>query len=45
MVMPSIKIRDGAAKVRDNLERGPSLARKQAVNNDMRAKGLTDYAT
>jgi hypothetical protein len=21
-----------------------SLARKQAVNNDMRAKGLTDYA-
>ena len=45
MVMPSIEIRDGAAKVRENLKRGPSLARQQAVNNDMRAKGLTGYAT
>ena len=27
------------------IQHGPSLARKQAVNNDMRAKGLTDYAT
>ena len=31
--------------MRENLKRGPSLARKQAVNNDMRAKGLTGYAT
>ena len=30
--------------MRENLKNGPSLARKQAVNNDKRAKGLTDYA-
>jgi hypothetical protein len=35
---PANEIRDGAAKVRENLKNGPSLARKQAVNNDMRAK-------
>ena len=41
---PANEIREGAAEVRKNLRNGPSLARKQAVNNDMRAKGLTNYA-
>ena len=39
---PANEIREGAAEVRKNLRNGPSLARKQAVNNDMRAKGLTN---
>jgi hypothetical protein len=29
--------------VRENLERDPSLGRKHAVYDEMRAKGLTDY--
>jgi hypothetical protein len=31
-------------QVRENRKHGPSLSRKQAVTNDLRAKGLTDYA-
>ncbi len=34
---------DGAAEVRENLERDPSLGRKHAVYDEMRARGLTDY--
>src|SRR5258708_12560373 len=34
---------DGAREVRENLERDPSLGRKHAVYDEMRAKGLTDY--
>jgi adenylate cyclase len=33
---------DGS-EVRENLERDPSLGRKHAVYDEMRAKGLTDY--
>src|SRR5262249_15908488 len=36
-------IHDGAAEVRENLERAPALGRKHAVYDEMRAKGLTDY--
>src|SRR3984893_17809373 len=32
-----------ADEVRENLERDPSLGRKHAVYDEMRAKGLTDY--
>ena len=34
---------DGAAEVRENLERDASLGRKHAVYDEMRARGLTDY--
>ena len=34
---------DGAAELRENLERDPSLGRRHAVYDEMRAKGLTDY--
>ncbi|OAF15641.1 adenylate cyclase [Bradyrhizobium centrolobii] len=37
------EIHDGAAEVRENLERDPSLGRKHALYDEMRAKGLTDY--
>src|SRR5712671_399445 len=40
---PANEIHDGAAEVRENLERDPSLGRKHAVLVEMRAKGLTDY--
>ncbi len=40
---PVKEIRDGAAEVRENLERDPSLGRKHAVYDGMREKGLTDY--
>ena len=41
---PATEIHDGATEVRGNLERDPSLGRKHAVYDEMRAKGLTDYA-
>ncbi|WGD50762.1 adenylate/guanylate cyclase domain-containing protein [Bradyrhizobium sp. CB1650] len=37
------EILDGAAEVRENLERDPSLGRQHALYDEMRAKGLTDY--
>jgi hypothetical protein len=40
---PANEIHDGATKVRENLERDPSLGRKHAVYDEMRAKGLSDY--
>src|ERR1700739_490438 len=40
---PANEIHDGATGVRENLERAPSLGRKPAVYDEMRAKGLTDY--
>jgi len=40
---PANEIHDGAAEVRENLERDASLGRKHAVYDEMRAKGLTDY--
>jgi len=40
---PANEIHDGAAEVRENLERNPSRGRKHAVYDEMRADGLTDY--
>ena len=40
---PANEIHDGATEVRENLERDPSLGRKHAVYDEMRAKGLTEY--
>lgn len=40
---PANEIQDGATEVRENLERDPSLGRKHALYDEMRAKGLTDY--
>lgn len=40
---PANEIQDGAVEVRENLERDPSLGRKHAVYDEMRAKGVTDY--
>ncbi len=40
---PANEMHDGATEVRENLERDPSLGRKHAVYDEMRAKGLTDY--
>jgi adenylate cyclase len=40
---PANEIYQGAAEVRENLERDPMLGRKHAVYDEMRAKGLTDY--
>src|ERR1700751_410323 len=40
---PANEIHDDATVVRENLERDPSLGRKHAVYDEMRAKGLTDY--
>jgi adenylate cyclase len=40
---PADELHDGAAEVRENLERDPALSRKHAFYDRMRAKGLTDY--
>src|SRR5580704_1735470 len=40
---PANELNDGASEVRENLERDPSLSRKHAVYDEMRARGLTDY--
>src|SRR5258705_8178195 len=40
---PANEIHEGATEVRENLERDPSLGRKHAVYDEMRAKGLTEY--
>ena len=40
---PANEIHEGAAEVREKLERGPKLGRQHAVYDEMRAKGLTDY--
>jgi adenylate cyclase len=40
---PANEIFDGAAEVRENLERDPALGRKHALYDGMRAQGLTDY--
>src|SRR5246500_5420579 len=40
---PANEIHDGATEVRENLERDPSLGRKHAIYDEMRARGLTDY--
>jgi adenylate cyclase len=40
---PANEIHDGAIEVRENLKRDPSLGRKHALYDEMRAKGLTDY--
>ncbi|GLR85210.1 adenylate/guanylate cyclase domain-containing protein [Bradyrhizobium iriomotense] len=40
---PANEMYDGATEVHENLERDPSLGRKHAVYDEMRAKGLTDY--
>ncbi len=40
---PANEIHDGAAEVRENLERDPSLGRKHAIYDEMRTQGLTDY--
>src|ERR1700752_562338 len=40
---PANEIQDGATEVREHLERDPSLGRKHAVYDEMRAKCLTDY--
>jgi adenylate cyclase len=40
---PASEIQDGAAEVREDLERDPSHGRRHAVYDEMRAKGLTDY--
>ncbi|MCA6114625.1 adenylate/guanylate cyclase domain-containing protein [Bradyrhizobium sp. WSM 1738] len=40
---PANEIHEGAAEVRENLERDPSHGRKHAIYDEMRAKGLTDY--
>ena len=37
------EIQDGADEVRERLEQDPSLGRKHALYDEMRAKGLTDY--
>ena len=37
------EIQNGAAEVRERLERDPSLGRKHALYDEMRARGLTDY--
>ena len=40
---PANEMQDGATELRENLERDPSLGRKHALYDEMRAKGLTDY--
>ena len=41
---PANELQDGATEVRENLERDPRLGRKHAIYDEMRVKGLTDYA-
>ena len=40
---PGNEIHNGAAVVRENLERDPSQGRMHPIYDEMRAKGLTDY--
>jgi adenylate cyclase len=40
---PANEIHEGATEVREKLERDPSLGRRHAIYDEMRAKGLTDY--
>jgi adenylate cyclase len=40
---PANEIHDGAAELRENLAGDPTLRRKHAVYDEMRAMGLTDY--
>jgi len=40
---PANEIHEGAAEVREKLGRDPSLGRKHAIYDEMRANGLTDY--
>jgi adenylate cyclase len=40
---PVHEIHEGATEVRENLEGDPSLARKHALYDEMRAQGLTNY--
>jgi len=40
---PANEIHDGAAEIRENLERDAAQGRTHAVYGEMRAKGLTDY--
>jgi adenylate cyclase len=40
---PASEILDGAAEVREHLDRDPSLGRQHALYDEMRAMGLTDY--
>ncbi|MDD1529518.1 adenylate/guanylate cyclase domain-containing protein [Bradyrhizobium sp. WBOS7] len=40
---PANEIHEGADELRENLERDPSLGRKHALYDEMRANGLTDY--
>jgi adenylate cyclase len=40
---PANELFDGATEVRENLERDPSLGRKHAIYDELRAQGLTDY--
>src|SRR5215475_5129098 len=40
---PANEIHDDVKEVRENLERDPSLGRKHALYDELRAKGLTDY--
>lgn len=41
---PGQELHDGTLEVRENLEADPALGRQHAIYDDMRAKGLTDYA-
>lgn len=40
---PANEVLNGAPEVRENLEQDPSLGRKHALYDEMRAMGLTDY--
>jgi adenylate cyclase len=40
---PVHEIHEGATEVRENLARDPSLGRKHAIFEEIRAQGLTDY--
>ena len=40
---PASEIHEGATELREILERDPSLGRKHALYDEMRASGLTDY--
>jgi adenylate cyclase len=40
---PVSEIHDGATELRENLERDAALGRQHAVDEEMRAMGLTDY--
>jgi adenylate cyclase len=41
---PGQELHDGATEVRENLEADPASGRRHTIYDDMRAKGLTDYA-